>query len=308
KISREAGTITPFASYFNKNINFPSAVYTNERKDRIFFGDMADSTKLDLFSSARNGDKFTEKSALSNVLNTSDNETFPFVLSDGLTIYFASDRPESIGGYDIFVSSYNLGSEEYMKPENIGFPYNSPANEYMLAIDEINNLGWLVSDRNQSADKVVIYTFIYSDTRNNLRVDEPAVRQSRAALRSLKDTWKSGENYSELIAKARSIGSVDEKAARDFYFILNNQKQLTKFSDFKNKQSAETYKQVIALYAMVEKSQSKLTDLRAEYAKQNAGGKNRISSSILKLEQDITSAYQQIDKLEAKVRELESKN
>ncbi|MGL5920318.1 MAG: tetratricopeptide repeat protein, partial [Bacteroidales bacterium] len=129
-ISREAGSITPFASFFNNNSNPLSAVYTNEKKDRIFFGDMNDSTKMDLFSSARNGDKYTEKTALSSALNSEYNETNPFVLSDGLTIYFASDRPESMGGYDIFVSSYNLGSEDYLRPENIGFPYNSPANEY----------------------------------------------------------------------------------------------------------------------------------------------------------------------------------
>ncbi|MGL4332529.1 MAG: tetratricopeptide repeat protein, partial [Bacteroidales bacterium] len=200
-ISREAGSITPFASFFNNNSNPLSAVYTNEKKDRIFFGDMNDSTKMDLFSSARNGDKYTEKTALSSALNSEYNETNPFVLSDGLTIYFASDRPESMGGYDIFVSSYNLGSEDYLRPENIGFPYNSPANEYMLAIDEMNNIGWLVTDRNQPEDKVVIYTYIYSDTRNNLRVDDEKIKQSRAALKSIKDTWKDGENYGNLIEK-----------------------------------------------------------------------------------------------------------
>lgn len=306
-ISREAGSLTPFAAFFNKSNSFPSAVYTNEKKDRIFFGDLADSTKLDLFSSARNGEKFTEKAPLSSALNSEYNETFPFVLSDGLTIYFASDRPESMGGYDIFVSSYNLGSEDYLRPENIGFPYNSPANEYMLAIDEMNNIGWLVTDRNQPDDKVVIYSYIYSDTRNNLRVDDEKVKKSRAALKSIKDTWKDGENYAALIEKARNIGSSDAKAEREFFFVLNNQRQITKYADFRNKQSRDIYKQITGLYTMLEKSRNKLSDLRAEYAKQNAGGKSKLTPVILKLEQDITSIDQQIDKLEAKIRELETK-
>lgn len=307
-ISREAGSITPFSSFFNNNSNPISAVYTNEKKDRIFFGDINDSTKMDLFSSARNGDRYTEKTALSSALNSEYNETNPFVLSDGLTIYFASDRPESMGGYDIFVSSYNLGSEDYLRPENIGFPYNSPANEYMLAIDEMNNIGWLVTDRNQPEDKVVIYTYIYSDTRNNLRVDDEKIKQSRAALKAIKDTWKDGENYVNLIEKARNISSNEAKSDREFFFVLNNQKQITKYADFKNKQSRDLYKQIAGLYKVLDNSQSKLTELRAEYARQNAGGKSKLTPTILKMEQDITSVNLQIEKLETKIRDLETKN
>lgn len=307
-MSKESGSLTPFASFFNKNVNFPSAVYSNEKKDRIFFGDMADSTKLDLYSSARSGDHFTEKSSLSSSLNSEYNETFPFVLSDGLTIYFASDRPESIGGYDIFVSSYNLGNEDYLRPENIGFPYNSPANEYMLAIDEMNNIGWLVSDRNQPEGKVAVYSYIYSDSRNNLRTDDTNTKRSRAALISIKDTWKDGENYTAWINKVKNIGLRDAKPDREFFFVLNNQKQLTQYSEFRNKQSRDLYKQVVSLQNILEKNQSKLSDLRIEYAKQSTGGRSKLAPSILKLEQETDSIIQQIDKLEAKVRELETKN
>ncbi|MGL5786521.1 MAG: tetratricopeptide repeat protein [Bacteroidales bacterium] len=306
-ISREAGSITPFTSFFNKPADFPSAVYMNEKKDRIFFGDVSDSTRLDLFYSARNGDSFTERQPLSGAINSPGNEVNPFVLSDGLTVYFASDRPESIGGYDIFVTSYNLGSEEYMRPENAGFPYNSPANEYMLAIDEMNNIGWLVTDRNQPGDKVAVYAFIYSDSRNNLREEDEEIKRSRAALRSYKDSWKEGTDYTSWISKARNVQTATQ-SEREFFFILNNSKQYTKFSDFRNKQSAELYKQVISLRNNLAANQEKLSGLRKEYSKQNEGNKKRLSPAILKLEQENESILAQTDKLEARIRELELKN
>ena len=50
--------------------------------------------------------------------------------------------------------------EVFYIPDNYGLPYNSTANDYFLAIDERNNLGWLISDRYQPEDKVCIYIFV----------------------------------------------------------------------------------------------------------------------------------------------------
>lgn len=72
-------------------------------------------------------------------VNTSSDETCPFVLSDGVTLYFSSKGHNSIGGYDIFVSTQ---SEEgfWSKAENVGYPINSPDDDfsYFLSSDEKN--------------------------------------------------------------------------------------------------------------------------------------------------------------------------
>ena len=52
------------------------------------------------------------------------------MLSDGLTLYFAAQGPESIGGYDIFMTTYDAAEGRFLKPENIGMPFNSTANDY----------------------------------------------------------------------------------------------------------------------------------------------------------------------------------
>ncbi len=87
-------------------------------------------------------------------------------MPDGVTLYFAQQGEGSLGGYDIFVTRYDAETQQYLKPENLGMPFNSPANEYLLAIDEASQLGWLVTDRNQQGDTVCVYVFVPSQTRD----------------------------------------------------------------------------------------------------------------------------------------------
>ena len=88
---------------------------------------------------------------------------FPFLMADGVTLYYASDNPElSLGGYDIFFSRRD--GDTFMQPQNMGMPYNSPANDYLLAIDEITGTGWWATDRNSpDSDSLTIYRFIPMD-------------------------------------------------------------------------------------------------------------------------------------------------
>ena len=69
---------------------------------------------------------------LPGCINASGNANYPYVLSDGVTIYYASDGDGSMGGYDIFVTRYNTNTDTYLVPENVGMPFNSPYNDYRI--------------------------------------------------------------------------------------------------------------------------------------------------------------------------------
>ena len=81
---------------------------------------------------------------------------FPFLMPDGVTLYFANNGGNSLGGYDIFMTrrSDDADGRSYMQPQNIGMPYNSPYDDYMLAIDENSGLGWWATDRNRIPDSL----------------------------------------------------------------------------------------------------------------------------------------------------------
>ena len=56
---------------------------------------------------------------------------YPSMNSDGITLYFAAKGEASLGGYDIFITRYDAEDGSYLKPDNMGLPFNSPFNEYM---------------------------------------------------------------------------------------------------------------------------------------------------------------------------------
>ncbi|MBU0487887.1 MAG: OmpA family protein [Bacteroidetes bacterium] len=61
-------------------------------------------------------------------INTNLDEESPCILADGITLYFSSKGHETMGGFDIFIST--LSSDGYWsKPENIGYPINSPEDD-----------------------------------------------------------------------------------------------------------------------------------------------------------------------------------
>lgn len=92
----------------------------------------------------------------------------PIMHCDGITLYFsASGGEESIGGYDIYSTVWDSEKEEYMRPLTMGLPYNSTADDYMLVIDEYNELGWIVTNRRVDSEHVCIYTFVPTESRES---------------------------------------------------------------------------------------------------------------------------------------------
>ncbi len=78
-------------------------------------------------------------------INTPWDEDAPYVSPDGKRLYFASNGPHSMGGFDIFVS-YRLPDGTWSEPQNLGAPLNSPSHDiYLYFYDE--NRAYLSSDR-----------------------------------------------------------------------------------------------------------------------------------------------------------------
>ncbi|RME92692.1 MAG: hypothetical protein D6767_02640 [Candidatus Hydrogenedentota bacterium] len=63
-----------------------------------------------------------------SIINSGAAEISPSIHSDGITLYFSSDRDGGVGRYDIYVTQkmlYMKGTP-WKKPQNLGKPYNSP--------------------------------------------------------------------------------------------------------------------------------------------------------------------------------------
>ncbi len=76
-------------------------------------------------------------------MNTIGDEDTPFY-RDGV-LYFSSNGHPGIGGYDIFMSTWN--GVMWSKPANMSLPYNSPADDLYFMLDKEGYHGFLTSNR-----------------------------------------------------------------------------------------------------------------------------------------------------------------
>lgn len=85
-------------------------------------------------------DEWGSPSNLGSAVNTVYGEGSPYLSSDGLALYFASDRPwGSQGNYDIWMSTRATLNEEWGEAINLGFPVNTWADECFPVLSA-NNL------------------------------------------------------------------------------------------------------------------------------------------------------------------------
>lgn len=70
-------------------------------------------------------------------INTEYNEDGPFIHPDGKTLYFSSRGHNTMGGYDIFKSTYDANSNTWSSPMNLGYPINTADEDiyYVLSAD-----------------------------------------------------------------------------------------------------------------------------------------------------------------------------
>jgi beta-lactamase regulating signal transducer with metallopeptidase domain/Tol biopolymer transport system component len=67
---------------------------------------------------------------LGPTVNSSANETAPDISTDGLSIYFSSDRPGGYGERDLWVTTRKTTSDAWAEPVNMGPVVNSSAHEH----------------------------------------------------------------------------------------------------------------------------------------------------------------------------------
>ncbi|MDE6121234.1 MAG: hypothetical protein K2F63_05540, partial [Muribaculaceae bacterium] len=170
RLSKEAGRLLPPEAVrrigAGDGTSQLSVAYMPENHTEILWSAAGDDGMFRLYGADILDDgTIAHPAPLDDSLGEGGNAKFPFLMPDGVTLYFANDGENSLGGYDIFMTRRNdgeNGERTYYQPQNIGMPYNSPFNDYMLAIDEMSGLGWWATDRNAAPGKVNIYIYIPS--------------------------------------------------------------------------------------------------------------------------------------------------
>lgn len=311
KISEESGQIYTYNDFFDTEEFDEGTVYETELGNKAYYSRQTGEDGIGLFTMNKLQDKWTDGTALPENINSGSETNYPFVLSDGTTVYYASNNGSSLGGYDIFVTRYNSESNSYFTPENIGMPFNSPDNDYMYVIDEFNNLGWFATDRNQPADTVCIYIFIPNASRIAYNYEEMEGAQIRnlARLNSIESTWYDEDLVEEAKQRLQEVMNqpVSTKQEHDFVFIINDRNTYYTLTDFRSanaKNLFNKHQQMSKDYAAL---RTKLNQMREEYAAANQANQAKQAPAIIDLEQRINTMLPEIEALATSIRNEEIK-
>ncbi len=101
---------------------------------------------MDIYRIDKNTDgTWTRPVNLGPDVNTKDNEDAPFIHPDQQTLFFTSDGHNTMGGRDIFKTT--LVNKNWSKPENMGYPVNTTANDNYFTLLADGKRGYFSSDR-----------------------------------------------------------------------------------------------------------------------------------------------------------------
>ena len=192
----------------------PSAFIT-ESGDEMMWSAVNDSTGLYRLTEATllMDGTLSHPRELPDFLGEDGDAINPFLSADGTTLYFASNGSGTMGGYDIFIASRDPLTGEYLQPVNAGIPFNSSADDYVLAIDEENGVGWWATDRHFLPDGMItLYVYELPETRVNLMADDDEKRL-RARLDDIRLTWTSPEDEEGADGDGDEDGTADDETA-----------------------------------------------------------------------------------------------
>ncbi len=236
---------------------------------------------------------------LGDHLNRGGRANYPFMMADGITLYYATQGEDALGGYDIYFSRRD-DSGEFLTPQNVGMPYNSPYDDYLLAIDEVTGAGWWATDRNRIPGKVTIYLFIPSEMRINYPVDAPDLN-ARASLRDWRSTIGPDSDRESVMARIDAAEMAAADNSPDFILPLPDGRVYTHWDDFRSDRARRLMEQYVDALEEDAADRRMLEDLRAAYTP----GKSRNAERIISLEKKTEASAAMLKGMVNKVIEAE---
>lgn len=157
--------------------DFVGAIYLPSRTREHFWSAKDADGIRNIYHSVFADTVWTAPELINEQITTSSDEIFPMLSPDGKQLYFASRGLYGMGGYDLYVSTWNETLGDWGMPVNLGFPYSSPYDDFLYINTADGKYSIFASNRDCPADSVDIYV---------LEFDSMPVRQPVESVDELK--------------------------------------------------------------------------------------------------------------------------
>ena len=163
-------------------------------QDRTIFWSATDNEGIrNIYTSSLRDTLWTLPSLLNEQMTSASDEIYPMLSPDGKSLFFSSAGLYGVGGYDIYVSRWNEDSNDWDAPVNMGFPYSSPADDFLYMDTEDGRYSIFASNRECSEDSVYVYVLEFDNVSVRRSVMDPQELMEIARLEPVRST--DGQKY-----------------------------------------------------------------------------------------------------------------
>lgn len=239
---------------------FSKASYVPDDAKEIYWSAEDKEGIRNIFRSEYQDTVWSVPSLLNEYMTSDSDEIYPMLSPDGSQLYFSSAGLHGIGGYDIYVSEKDPATGDWSVPVNMGFPYSSPADDFLFINTDDSEYSIFASNRDCPKDSVWVYVLDYDnmpvrrsitnpeELRNIARL-EPAVSEEvssgvKADVPENVDTRRYMEKMSQVRSLRDSIDELgldieDARMSNDDEAVLDGEFALVALQDSLAKVSAE---------------------------------------------------------------------
>ncbi|MGB0179765.1 MAG: hypothetical protein ACPF8U_06875, partial [Flavobacteriales bacterium] len=161
----------------------------------------------DLYESSldENG-HWSKLKSLGKRVNTWGDEVTPFVAADGVTVFFASNGLQSMGGFDVYRTTRNAAGG-WTEPEHLGAPINSVDDDMAFVIGAKGQVGYLASRRNVERGDLQLFEVSMNGA--------PSLEKQVVILTLDAENLDNDEQPEALIVKDAKSGDVVQRVERE---------------------------------------------------------------------------------------------
>ncbi|MES2514505.1 MAG: hypothetical protein V4580_10190 [Bacteroidota bacterium] len=139
-----------YKSGYDKKKKDKSVVYLPRSGERLYYSSYGEGggNGRDIYyvNKLPNG-SWSKPTMLPTSVNTEFDEDYPFLHPNGKTLYFSSKGHNSMGGYDVFKTTFDVNTQSWSKPENLEFPINSPDDDILFVTDSLEKTAFFSTGR-----------------------------------------------------------------------------------------------------------------------------------------------------------------
>jgi outer membrane protein OmpA-like peptidoglycan-associated protein/Tol biopolymer transport system component len=165
KINGEWELVRNLGSYINSS-TWDSQPYLSSDGSKLYFASDRPGGfgGTDLYVSERTASGWGTPKNLGRTINTEYDEMTPIMSADSKILTFASNRPNGVGGYDIYIS--NFQNEGFTVPQNAGSPINTIYDEYYYLSVPNADIAYYASNKPGGTGNLDIYTVVPNPHRS----------------------------------------------------------------------------------------------------------------------------------------------